>query len=130
MKTERSNVKLDTISFFNLASDRMQWLAARQKVLAENIANADTPNYRARDVTDFQSFLEKSDANRSTGGPLHETTVETVGGSSAWDSSLDGNDVALEQQSVMASENADQYRLAANLYRKAYQLLNAASGKE
>ncbi|OOY22192.1 hypothetical protein BMI86_06670 [Thioclava sp. DLFJ5-1] len=130
MKTERSNVKLDTISFFNLASDRMQWLAARQKVLAENIANADTPNYRARDVTDFHSFLEKSDANRSAGGPLHETTVETVGGSGAWDSSLDGNDVALEQQSVMASENADQYRLAANLYRKAYQLLNAASGKE
>lgn len=130
MKTERSNVKLDTISFFNLASDRMQWLAARQKVLAENIANADTPNYRARDVTDFQSFLEKSDAARATGGPSHETTVETVNASGAWDSSLDGNDVALEQQSVIASENADQYRLAANLYRKAYQLINAASGKE
>ncbi len=123
-------MKLDTISFFNLASDRMHWLAARQKVLAENIANADTPHYRARDVTDFQSFLEKSDANRAAGGPLHEATVETVGGSGAWDSSLDGNNVALEQQSVMASENADQYRLAANLYRKAYQLLNAASGKE
>ncbi|KFE35670.1 flagellar basal body rod protein FlgB [Thioclava atlantica] len=124
-------MKLDTISFFNLASDRMQWLAARQKVLAENIANADTPNYRARDVTDFESFLEKSNSGtRAAGGAQQEVTVETVRAGGAWDSSLDGNDVTLEQQSVMASENAEQYRLATNLYRKAYQLLNAASGKE
>lgn len=124
-------MKLDKISFFNLASDRMQWLAARQKVLAENIANADTPNYRARDVTDFESFLEKSNSGtRAAGGAQQEVTVETVRAGGAWDSSLDGNDVTLEQQSVMASENAEQYRLATNLYRKAYQLLNAASGKE
>jgi flagellar basal-body rod protein FlgB len=41
---------------------RMQWHQERQRVLAENVANADTPNYRARDLAppDFESVLQRT----------------------------------------------------------------------
>ena len=49
------------IYLFDLAFQRSQWLTVRQSVVAENIANANTPNYRARDVEPFEATLEKSE---------------------------------------------------------------------
>jgi len=50
---------LNGIPLFSLISGRMSWLSARQSVLAENVANGDTPNYAARDIKplDFQTIL-------------------------------------------------------------------------
>src|SRR5258708_39520952 len=50
---------LNGIPLFSLISGRMSWLSARQSVLAENVANGDTPNYVARDIKqlDFQNIL-------------------------------------------------------------------------
>src|SRR5436305_14526786 len=50
---------LNGIPLFSLISGRMSWLSARQSVLAENVSNADTPNFVARDLkpVDFQSML-------------------------------------------------------------------------
>jgi flagellar basal-body rod protein FlgB len=47
------------IPLFSLLSNRMSWLSARQSVLAENVSNADTPNYIARDLRalDFAGIL-------------------------------------------------------------------------
>ena len=42
---------------------------------------------------------------------------------SAWATSIDGNSVVLEQQAIKANEVSESYRLAANLYRKGYELL-------
>ncbi|HAC51413.1 MAG TPA: flagellar biosynthesis protein FlgB, partial [Sulfitobacter sp.] len=38
-------MNLSNLSILGLASDRMQWLSARQKVVSENVANASTPNF-------------------------------------------------------------------------------------
>ena len=50
---------LNGIPLFSLISGRMSWLSARQSVLAENVANGDTPNYVARDLKplDFQNMI-------------------------------------------------------------------------
>ena len=50
---------LNGIPLFSLINGRMSWLSARQSVLAENVANGDTPNFVARDLkpVDFQSML-------------------------------------------------------------------------
>ena len=42
----------------SLASDRMRWLSARQTAISSNVANANTPEYRAVDVVPFDSYLE------------------------------------------------------------------------
>ena len=47
------------LNIFAVLSKRMEWLSQRQKVLAENIANSDTPNFRPRDLnpSEFQRVL-------------------------------------------------------------------------
>ena len=47
------------LKLFQRMSERMGWLGARQEVLAQNIANADTPGYRARDIEDFGTVVEE-----------------------------------------------------------------------
>ncbi|MCA0994802.1 flagellar basal body rod protein FlgB [Alloyangia pacifica] len=128
-------MKLGGMSFFQLASDRMTWLGARQTVISENIANADTPNYKAREVNDFAEALEgqRSFNGLSTTDSQHirNTTTAPDGvrierDETAWEGSLDGNTVSVEQQTIKAAEVAGNYRLAAELYRKGNSLLTIA----
>ncbi|WP_375176175.1 flagellar basal body rod protein FlgB [Pseudooceanicola sp.] len=124
------------MSFFNLAMRRMNWLGARQEVIAQNVANANTPGYRAQDVSSFAELL------RGAGGAMVRTTsgkhIAGLGGSTAqgvrreddetaYEQSLDGNTVALEQQTIMAADTSENYRLAAQLYRKGHEMLSLAA---
>ncbi len=52
---------MQPIQLFDLASRQAEWLTIRQEVVAGNIANANTPKYRAKDITPFQAVLDKSD---------------------------------------------------------------------
>ncbi|SFP65103.1 flagellar basal body rod protein FlgB [Tranquillimonas alkanivorans] len=128
-------MKLDTMSFFRMASDRMSWLSERQKVISQNVANADTPGYKARDVGSFQEMVEGSRAGTGLArtheahraGSLDGTGVRVDEDRTAWEQSPDGNTVVLEQQTIRANEVAENYRLAAQLYRKGYELLSLAA---
>ena len=108
------------VSWFQTASQRMNWLSERQKVLAENVANADTPGYAARDVQSFADYLD------TAAGQTGEISVQSV--ETAWGGSMDGNNVVLEEQSILAAETAGQYRLASRLYRKGHELMAIATG--
>ena len=123
------------MSFFSLASQRMQWLTARQKVIAENVANANTPGYKAKDVGAFDEMLEAQSASAglevTSGRHIHGTDpspgVSVQDDESAWSSSsIDGNTVVLENQAMKANEVSENYRLASSLYRKGYELLTLA----
>ena len=126
-------MKLDSISFFRLASEKMQWLSSRQRVISENIANVDTPGYRAQDVTTFQNYVDTvsdATANGQADGTFGSATpVDTLDTPDSWSSNLSGNTVDLEQQTVKAGETATQYQLAANLYRKASDLITIAASE-
>ncbi|EAR51726.1 flagellar basal body rod protein [Oceanicola granulosus HTCC2516] len=129
---------LEAMSFFRIASQRMQWLGTRQQVVSENIANADTPGYRARDVSPFESMVTRSDAGSgpAVSNPAHITgsgrgaAVDVREDEGTWNVSLDGNTVVLEEQSIKASEISENYRLAAQLYRKGYELLGLAASSK
>ena len=94
--------------------------AYRQQVLAENIANADTPNYKARDFS-FKSALDSAMAGRATGGLAMERTAPghlsgTTGRALAdlkfrqpMQSSADGNTVEMDVERSAFAENAIQY---------------------
>ncbi|WP_323765216.1 flagellar basal body rod protein FlgB [Marinovum sp.] len=123
------------MSFFQLASQRMSWLGARQAVISENIANADTPNYRAKEISGFDRMVQARTPTQGlavTDAQHIRTTASTPDGvrvetdDAAWESALDGNNVVLEQQTIKSAEVAGNYRLAAELYRKGHDLLTVA----
>lgn len=111
-----------SLNIFQLASRRLHWLSARQSVISENIANADTAGFKAREVQSFDSYLDK--AARKNALPVPEILEQA----DSWSSTLSGNNVVLEEQTIKATDTAAQYRMATNLYRKAYQMLLAAAG--
>lgn len=110
-------------SVFALASTRLEWLSARQKVVSENIANADVSGYRAKDVQSFESYLGKV---RGT-GELPE--AEVIEAQVNWAEDLSQNNVVLEEQIMEANATASQFKIAANLYRKAYEMLGTVAGR-
>jgi flagellar basal-body rod protein FlgB len=130
-------MKLNSMSFFQLASQRMSWLSANQRVVAENIANADTPGFKAREVSPFETLVDGSRTGgvRTThaghiqgGGHAggQASGLPTTADSAAWETTIDGNTVVLEQQTLKAAEISESYRLAAQLYGKGHQLLSLA----
>jgi flagellar basal-body rod protein FlgB len=92
----------------------MDLLSARQKVVASNIANADTPGYKTKDI-DFQSEFRSSLA----GGPQ---SFEVAG----LPVKNDGNNVSLDRESRLLTENDMRFNLASNLLRSEVQSIRAA----
>ena len=93
----------------------MTLLGARQKLVASNIANADTPGYHTRDIdfqAEFQSLIE-------TGGP---TVIEPDN----LPTKNDGNNVSLDRESRLLAENALRYNLASTLARAQIRLVRSA----
>jgi flagellar basal-body rod protein FlgB len=65
------------ISLFDLASQQARWLSVRQSAVAGNIANADTPGYKAVEVEPFQSVLKDKRVSMATTQPRHLVTGAT-----------------------------------------------------
>ncbi|XCD81640.1 flagellar basal body rod protein FlgB [Candidatus Liberibacter asiaticus] len=51
---------MQPITFFQIASQHANWLSERQKIVSENISNASTPNYRAKDISSFETILNQN----------------------------------------------------------------------
>lgn len=115
-------MNIEDTNLFQLASRRLQWLADRQRVVSENIANADTSEFRARDVQSFDSYLDLAD------GEALSPTAETYEIKGGWFNDKTGNNVVLEEQALLASETAGKYKVATNLYRKAHEMLLTVAG--
>ena len=115
---------------------RLTWLDERQRVIAENVANADTPGYVGRDLqqpTDFAAALRG-------GGPLTMSRTSAMHiapagqaarfqAKSAPDSetTLDGNSVVVEEQMLKMAESRMAYDAAIGLYQKSMQMLRMAA---
>ena len=125
----------------------MHYLGTRQKVIAENIANSETPHYKAREVTapDFADLLSRqtirtgathiarpqvniSDAMIAMGAsrPKNRKIVEDHETS---ETKSDGNNVTLEDQLLKIGEIRADFTAMTNLYRKQLAMLNTALGR-
>src|SRR5438105_10029902 len=93
----------------------MDLLSARQKLVASNIANIDTPGYKTRDI-DFQfeymSMVKGGNPN----------VVEAPG----LVVKNDGNNVSLDREARLLSENALRFTLASNLLHGQIQAIRTA----
>ena len=93
----------------------MDLLSARQKLVASNIANADTPGYKTRDI-DFQfefMSLAKGEA---------PNVIETPGLAVR----NDGNNVDMDREARLLAENAIRFNLASNLAKSQLRIVRMA----
>ncbi|MBV8708110.1 MAG: flagellar biosynthesis protein FlgB [Acidobacteriaceae bacterium] len=93
----------------------MTLLSTRQKIVASNIANADTPGYKTQDI-DFQSELQSA----ATGLSPKVTDVQGLRVKN------DGNNVNLDRESRLLAENAMRFNIASNLLRSQLKVVRLA----
>lgn len=95
---------MSEVYLFQLATQRTQWLHARQSLIAGNVANANTPGYSARDLVPFTAVLDSTASKMSVTNSLHmsptdaETFAAHATDSENPDATLSGNSVNLEQE--------------------------------
>ncbi|MBB3935577.1 flagellar basal body rod protein FlgB [Aureimonas phyllosphaerae] len=113
---------------FGLSSRRAEWLSARQAVVAENVANANTPTYRAKDVTPFSEVLETTALQMSGSNPSH--LVASAGrdfgideaAQKPWDVTHSGNSVSLEQEMLKAGEVSRDFALSTSVAKSFHRM--------
>jgi flagellar basal-body rod protein FlgB len=106
---------------FRFYQDAANLRAHRQQLIASNIANGDTPNFKARDIN-FRDALENANGNRAvkllTSAPSHIVSPDAVSGvaggaplmyRSAVQGSVDGNTVDMDVERNQFAENAIHY---------------------
>jgi flagellar basal-body rod protein FlgB len=130
---------LSRTPLYAMISQRMGWLTERQRVIAQNVANADTPGYQARDLRpqDFSrmlSSLRQRLAPASTDG--NHISPSTTSGSGTrqdpaqpYETSLSGNSVSLEREMTKAADSAVDYQLVTNIYRRQLNMLRTVIGR-
>lgn len=128
------------IPIFSMLRDRMRWHQDRQKLLAENVANAETPGYRARDLRlpSFGDMVQgaqpagvaaaRTDARHigsaGPGGPRYQVRQDT-----GVITTPDGNRVNLEDEMLKVAQNQMDYQAVTGLYQRSLGLIRTALGK-
>jgi len=114
----------DRLEIFDLAGTRARHAAARQAVVAQNIANADTPGYRARDINDFSETLRAMRTRTGSDGALPIRTMDAGGPASP-----NGNTVSLELEMLRGIEAQRAHSRALRVYGSAMTILRASIGR-
>ncbi|GBQ18918.1 flagellar basal body rod protein FlgB [Gluconacetobacter sacchari] len=115
----------------DLAGRRLQWLQQRESVLAGNVANANTPGYTPRDIASFQGVLQNQmSMTLAQTEPGHLAGHGTGGGAkrTGTNTSIDGNQVDIENQLEKIADTNDQQRLATNAYSVYMSMFSVALG--
>ena len=131
---------IDATNIFGLLGQRMDYLKQRQALVAQNVANADVPAYKARDLVTFDKALKGvgvqpvqiamtnaghiQPAGMRIGGNFADTKNNT-----AYETLPSGNSVVIEEQMMKLSQISNDYALVGNLDRSANAMLKMALGK-
>jgi flagellar basal-body rod protein FlgB len=129
---------ISQIPLFSMLRTRMQWHQERQRLLAENIANADTPKFKPRELA--APVLDRSQA--AAAPALARTSsahLASPSGQAGAQFQLDrrggfevlpgGNAVALEDEMLKVAANQMDYQTATALYARGLGLLKTALGR-
>lgn len=119
------------LDIFQTAGAMARHATLRQNVIAENIANADTPGYQARDVASFASSLGDDGVMRRT-RPAHLGAPDAPDKRFAMAGTMpspNGNSVSIETEMVNAVEVRRQHDRAIAIYTSSLTLLRASIGR-
>ena len=124
---------LSSIPLFGLIKQKMSWLNQRQQVIAQNVANADTPDHMSRDLKpiNFRNIIRDAKSH-SHGVSMIATQPNHISGNSVssgtgfretdvrrpYETSPDGNQVVLEEQMIKMNETTTNHNLITQIYKK------------
>lgn len=137
------------IPLFQMLRGQLGYLSERQRVIAQNVANAETPGYRPTDLTPFNFDARVQQHQLATGGGAMTQTQpghmalnsnKSQGGAAAVpgakfkakktpdsETTLDGNQVVLEEEMIKMSDARMNYDAAIGFYQKSLNLLRMAA---
>jgi len=133
---------IQDIGLFQAIGAKMDFLNQRQSIIAQNVANADTPGYRPKDLVDvdFSAMLEKKASGNVTQVSVATTNEGHLGNANAtasvnarkqkdtYEVAPAGNAVIMEEQLMNAGQNSMDYNLMVNVYQKQIGLFRIALG--
>ena len=129
---------LNSLKLFKMAMTRMDWASQRQKVLSQNIANADTPGYQPKDVKEinFKDVLRgtgvapvtvaRTDPNHLKGTIPEQDKFRAQGAKKTFEESPDGNQVVVEEQMQKVGDTRSEYNTAITLMQAHMKMLQIA----
>lgn len=133
------------ISILDAIGAKLKHLSVRQEVVAANIAHANTPGYKARDVAapDFSGLIGETTAGKAAIGVPRvavSATMTSLGanaykvgeirrGGTSYEVKESGNTVVLEEELMKMAQVQMDYAAMTNLYRKQAGLLKIALGR-
>lgn len=118
---ERST--MDRVHLFSLIDQQKSWLSTRQALVAQNIANTDTPGYRALDVAPFGRVMERTALEMAGSSPLHlqpgaaGALDAAAKPAESWETTHSGNSVSMELEMIKSGEIRNSYSLNTNIMR-------------
>lgn len=139
---------LNGIPLFSLLQNKLGYLSERQKLIAQNVANSSTPGFTPKDLKPFDQ--QPGLSTRANAGVMAQVAQtdsgETINGASGRrrpdqpkvyasvespdsESTLDGNQVVLEEQMLKMNESRADYEAAVGFYQKALSMLHMAVHK-
>ncbi len=123
-----------SLNIISMANDLAAHAYKRQSLIASNIANADTPGYRAKDLKPFVASREQTLDLRAT-RPGHRLNAETSTASEVMVQSSfaaespNGNTVSLEDQMVKSADVKQTHDLALGIYQKSLSIMRSTLGR-
>ena len=118
----------DNIPLFNLISQRMEILSQRQKIIAQNVANANTPQYKQIDTSSVAGPGQIAMMATTSERPSGFFTINQSSPQLKYRNNISGNDVDLDvEMEHMALVQTD-YELMTTLYHKQMTFFNIALG--
>lgn len=131
----------DDLGIVSFLKTKMNWHQARQKVLAHNVAHADTPDFKPSDLKPLRSKPALAAAGlapvaAARTDPVHFAAALSAGDErfgardrKGWEMTPAGNAVVLEEQMMKVSANQFDYQLASTLYSRSLGMLRTALGR-
>lgn len=104
------------IYLFDIASSHARWLSLRQATISSNVANSNTPSYKAQDIEPFSKLLDAQVVPVAVTSPKHITGGTSVRAQGmrkeeSWEVVHSGNSVSLEQEMLKAGDVNRDYSL-------------------
>ncbi|MBG6172356.1 flagellar basal-body rod protein FlgB [Labrenzia sp. EL_208] len=127
------------LPLFQALKSKMRWHQTRQSVLAENIANANTPGYVSRDVKTYSfedhiGLQQSALATKTTkvghiSGAVSGNLSNKIEKRDSFEITPNGNNVNLEEQMMKITQNQMDFQAATSLYTKGLGLIRTALSK-
>lgn len=123
---------MQPIHLFELAAQQSRYLSTSQSVIADNVANANTPGFRARALQPFSEVLDHTQLSLAATSPAHLGLTPADAQAAAavedqpWEVSESGNSVSLEQEMIKAGDVNRTFSLNASLVKAFHGMLMAS----